>query len=268
MIYSVSLVDHFRRGQAHSGTGFGSNWTLQKMTQYEWPARIGLKTGQNSILSLQFPQIGSHEDFRDRNMNEGQMQEVVEAITVLALNGLYPKEAHKLLEEFLKAYSEREVYHKSPPIPQLGELCERAGKEARALERGSLAKREVDPEKKDDDGDDWKKLDEDEFVEEVRGRIDSEELVKEYEERIPEITELTARILSRLAKMSPTMRAHYQGEFMAMSKDLARDLNLDFEDDASLTLLILCLLRWEDDDDDEDEEEKPDLPKIGDLVTA
>ena len=77
-------------------------------------------------------------------MNEEQMQEVVEAITTLALNGIYPKEAHTLLEEFLKAYSEREVYHKSPPIPQLGELCERAGKEARTLERERLAKREVD----------------------------------------------------------------------------------------------------------------------------
>ena len=121
--------------------------------------------------------------------------------------------------------------------------------------------------KKDDDDDDWKKLPEDEFAEEVKGLIDSEELVKEYEEKIPEIAELTARILSRLAKMSPTMRAHYQGEFLAMSKDLARDVSLDFEDDASLTLLILCLLKWEDDDDD-DEEEKPDLPKLRDLVNA
>ena len=77
-------------------------------------------------------------------MNEEQMQEVVEAITVLARNGLYPKEAHTLLEEFLKAYSEREVYHGSPPIPQLDELCERAGKIARALERERLAEREAD----------------------------------------------------------------------------------------------------------------------------
>lgn len=119
----------------------------------------------------------------------------------------------------------------------------------------------------DDDGDDWKKLDEEAFVEKIKGSIDPDELIKEYGEKIPQITELTARIISRLAKMSPTMVAHYQGEFLAMSKDLARDISLDFEDDADLTLLILCLLKWEDDDDD-DEEEKPDLPKLRDLVNA
>ena len=129
-------------------------------------------------------------------------------------------------------------------------------------------------EKKDDeesvkDKKNWKKWSEEELVEKVKEHMKGkdDQLTKEWMEDLPFITDLSARIISRLSKLSPTMRSHYVDELLAISRDLARDVNLDVDNDQELTLLIMCLLQFRDDDDD-DEKDAPDLPKIGDLVNV
>ena len=116
--------------------------------------------------------------------------------------------------------------------------------------------------------DDWRKMDEEQLVEEIGRRIKRGKLVDEFEEELPSIMELSARMISRLSKMSLTMRAHYKGEIIAISKDLSRDVRLDLKDDKELTLLIMCLLQFPEDDDDDDGKDAPALPKIGDLANV
>ena len=115
----------------------------------------------------------------------------------------------------------------------------------------------------------WKKWSEGKLVKKVKKHLEGQgdELAKEWREDLPLIIDLAARIVSRLSKISPTMRAHYVDEILAISRDLAKDVNIDVDDDRELTLLIMCLLQFRDDDDD-DEKDAPDLPKIGDLATV
>ena len=128
-------------------------------------------------------------------------------------------------------------------------------------------KKDADEEVKDRKN--WKKWSEEKLVEKVKEHLEGkdDQLTKDWREDLPFITDLAARIISRLSKISPTMRAHYVDEILAISRDLARDVNLDADDDQELTLLIMCLLQFRDDDDD-DEKDAPDLPKIGDLATV
>jgi hypothetical protein len=116
-----------------------------------------------------------------------------------------------------------------------------------------------------DDEENW--WDEDELRKRVKEGLASREVLEEVKRRLPSIGELGVRIFTRLSKMPPMMRAHYVGEILAISRDLSKDLELQLEEDEELAMMILALLNFRDDDDDEGEEE-PDLPKIGDLVTA
>lgn len=123
--------------------------------------------------------------------------------------------------------------------------------------------------KKDEDGNYHpKKMSEEKFVEKIRKHADSEVDKVIKDEFMNRAIDLGARIMSRLSKMSPTMRAHYYGEVLAISRDLAKDLKFKPEREEDLALLISMLLQYPNDDDDDDDGEKPDLPKTGDLVPA
>ncbi len=80
------------------------------------------------------------------------------------------------------------------------------------------------------------------------------------------VISVASKILLRLRKVSPTLRSHYIGEILAISKDLAHDLDLEIKTNEELVTLILILLGEGDDDDGSEEE--PKVPKLGDLVMS